>query len=61
MLNIREKRKSKGISQKEFAKALNVDQTAVSMWETGKAMPKADKLPGIAKMLDCSIEELLEG
>lgn len=61
MVNIRDKRKSKGISQKEFASQLNVDQTAVSMWETGKSMPKADKLPAIAKLLDCSIEEILEG
>lgn len=58
---IRDKRKSKGISQKELAKRIGVDQTAVSMWETGKAMPKANKLPALAKILDCSIEELLEG
>ena len=58
---IREKRKNKGISQKELAKRIGVDQTAVSMWETGKAMPQASKLPKLAKILECSIEELLDG
>ena len=51
MVNIRDKRKSKGISQKEFASQLNVDQTAVSMWKRGKSMPKADKLPPLQNYL----------
>jgi len=30
----------------------------VWQWEAGECMPTADKLPAIAKILDCKIEEL---
>lgn len=46
-------------SQKEVAKALGVGQSAVSKWEKGLAKPRADKLPAIAKLYGCTIEELL--
>lgn len=59
-MNIRECRKRIGLSQNELSKILNVDQTAVSMWETGKSMPQASKLPQIAKILGCTVDELFE-
>ncbi|MCX4256474.1 MAG: helix-turn-helix transcriptional regulator [Oscillospiraceae bacterium] len=46
-------------SQGEVAKALGVQQSAVSKWEVGLAKPRADKLPAIAKLYGCTIEELL--
>lgn len=48
------------MTQKELADKLNVDQTAVSQWERGEAMPRADKLPEIAKILGCTIDDLFE-
>lgn len=49
-----------GLTQAEVAKALNVGQSAVAAWETGQALPRADKLIDIAKLLNCTIEELLK-
>ena len=33
--------------------------SAVSKWERGLAKPRADKLPQLAKLYGCTIEELL--
>lgn len=46
-------------TQQEVAKRLGVAPSAVSKWERGLAKPRADKLPILAKLYGCSIEELL--
>ena len=46
-------------TQREVAQALGVKESAVSKWERGLAKPRADKLPMIAKLYGCTIEELL--
>lgn len=46
-------------TQREVAKILGVRESAVSKWERGLAKPRADKLPAIARLYGCSIEELL--
>lgn len=56
--NVREK---SGLSQQELATALGVDQSTVCLWETGKTKPRAKLLPAIAKILGCSIDDLLAG
>ena len=52
-------RKREKITQKQIAEALGVDRSTVAKWETGKAAPRAALLPKLAKILNCSIEELL--
>ena len=52
-------REKSGMSQQELAQALGVDQSAVCLWETGKTKPRAKLLPTIAKILGCSIDDLL--
>ena len=47
-----------GISCLDFANALQVSQQAVYKWEAGTAMPSAAKLPLLAEVLGCSIDEL---
>lgn len=59
-MNIKNIREQAGLTQAEVAKALNVGQSAVAAWETGQALPRADKLIDIAKLLNCTIEELLK-
>lgn len=59
-MNIKNIRERVGLTQAEVAKALNVGQSAVAAWETGRALPRADKLIDIAKLLNCTIEELLK-
>ena len=48
-------------TQREVAKRLGVKESAVSTWERGISKPRADKLPALAKLYGCTIEELLAG
>lgn len=59
-MRIKELRESLKLTQEDLAKKLNIGRTSVSMWENGEAMPRADKLPEIAKVLNCSIEDLYD-
>ena len=61
MSNIKTFRERAGLTQFKLAEMLGVKRSTVAMWEAGTNMPKANKLPALAKILDCSIEELLEG
>ena len=54
-------RKEKGWSQTELAERLGVTNKAVSRWETGRGYPDVELLPQLAKALDITISELLEG
>ena len=60
MLKIKERRQKAGISQAKLAEKLHVLQSTVAMWETGRNMPSADKLPAMAAALGCSIDALFE-
>ena len=57
-MRIKELREAKGMSKTELARAMDVDLAAVHRWETGTAMPLAAKLPKLADLLGCSIDEL---
>ena len=50
--------KKKGIKQKWLAKQLNVSETTVSSWCTGKSMPRNKHAKKIASLLDVAKEEL---
>lgn len=56
---IRTRREAKGLTQGQLAKAMGVDQTAVSQWERGETLPRAERLPDLARILGCSIDQLL--
>lgn len=56
---IRQLRKNAGYSQAEFAKMLNVHQTAVSQWETDKTCPDSSTLAAIANIFNVSTDYLL--
>ncbi len=60
-MNVMRERRLRGAipTQNEVAKILGVAPSAVSKWERGISKPRADKLPAIAKLYGCSIEELL--
>ena len=57
-MRIKEMRIAAGLTQAELAAKINVNQTAVSQWERGTALPSCDKLPEIAEALGCTIDEL---
>lgn len=46
------------LSKVEVAHRLGVDLSTVCHWESGAAMPRADKLPVLADMFGCSIDAL---
>lgn len=46
------------LTQQRLGELLGVVQSTVAMWETGESMPRADKLPELARILGCTIDEL---
>ena len=61
MYYLKELREKNGLSQIKISEKLGISQQAIAKWETGEAMPRADKLPALAKLLHCTTDELLEG
>lgn len=59
-VNIKEFRLRKGFTQEAFAEVLKTKRSTVAMWESGQSVPRADKLPELAKILDCTIDELFQ-
>lgn len=58
--NIKNLRKSKGLSQDELATKLNVVRQTISKWENGLSVPDAEMLIIIANELDTSVNVLLD-
>ena len=57
--NIKEIRKSKGLSQQELAVKLNVVRQTVSKWEQGLSVPDADMLISISEVFETPVSTLL--
>ena len=51
-------RSAQRMTQAELAQKISVTQSVVGQWERGEAMPSAAKLPLLAEVLGCSIDEL---
>lgn len=58
-MSIKRQREKANINQVDLARKVGVTQGMVSQWENGDFMPRADKLPLIAKTLKCTVDELL--
>jgi len=54
-------RKKALMSQADVAEELGVERSTVTKWETGAAYPRAGMLMKLAKLYDCTIEELIGG
>lgn len=52
-------RRRAGLLQRQVAEALGVSMGTVAMWDTGRNKPRADMLPRIAKLYNCTVDELL--
>lgn len=59
-MSIKEKREERGMTQVGLAKAMGVSQQAIAKWEIGAGMPRADKLMQLARIFDCTVDELLK-
>lgn len=52
-------RKKKGLTQEQVAEILNVSRQFVSRWEMDIAFPETEKLIKLSRILNCSIDFLL--
>ena len=57
---IGEIRKSKGLMQKFVANQVGISQQQLSDFEKNRAFPRIDKAYRIAKVLDCTVNDLYE-
>lgn len=53
-------RAQKGYSQEQLAAQLSVSRQSVSKWESGVSLPETDKLIGLSRLLNVSIDFLLK-
>lgn len=51
-------RKERKMSQEQLADELEVSRQSVSKWESGTTYPEMDKLLGICKIFNCTLDEL---
>lgn len=58
---IAQKRRNKGITQEGLAEQLGISSQAVSKWENDVSCPDIGLLPDLARLLDCTVDELLTG
>ena len=57
--NIKELRKSKGLSQQDLADKLNVVRQTISKWEQGLSVPDSDLLIVLSEALETPVSTLL--
>jgi CheY-like chemotaxis protein/DNA-binding XRE family transcriptional regulator len=57
--SIKKIREEKGFSQEELARKLDVAQSTIGMWESGKRTPKLDELSRLARVLNITINRLI--
>jgi len=53
-------RENARLSQAAVAEAMGIRQSTVAMWETGGNIPRTDKLPALAKLYGCTVDDLLK-
>jgi transcriptional regulator with XRE-family HTH domain len=54
-------RKSKGMTQQDVAKSLNVSNKTISKWERGEGYPEITIIPAIAELFGVTADEILRG
>ena len=55
---LRLRRRAAKISQEDLGAAVGCSGAAVGMWERGETAPETAKLPELARVLGCSIDDL---
>ena len=53
-------RKENNLSQEQLADRLGVSRQAVSKWESGTSYPDMDKIMTLCKILNCSLDDLID-
>ena len=58
-MTIKHLRQKENITQNSLALMIYCDQTTISKYEKGIAVPKIEQLPKLANALNCSIEDVV--
>lgn len=58
-MQIRSFRKKKSLTQRELSEKIGVKRSTVAMWESGLVKPRADNLIAMARLFNCTTDELL--
>jgi transcriptional regulator with XRE-family HTH domain len=58
-MNIKERRKSKNMTQEELSQALGVKRSTIAMWESGENEPRLSMLVRLSQVLGCTPNDLL--
>ena len=61
VMRIKELREKVGFSQQELANRMGVLQSTVCNWENEVALPRSRQLPELARVLNCTINDLFVG
>lgn len=59
-MTIKELRMSRNMTQSELATQIGVKRTTIAMWESGSSLPRTDKLPELARIFGCTIDDLFK-
>lgn len=57
---IRQARRKCGLSQEQLAEKLSVSRSAIAKWETDKGLPDVGNLKTLARLLNVSVDHLLD-
>ncbi len=58
--NILKLRKQRGLSQEQLGEQIDVTRQTISNWELGETSPNPEQLKQLSKVLDISIDELVD-
>ena len=59
MQTLKRLRRKNNMTQAQLAETMGYSsQSIIAMWESGERKPPSDKLPELAKILGCTIDEL---
>ena len=59
MTSLKVLRKKANLTQQQLAAKLEINRSSIAKWETGYCFPRTSMLPQLAKILGCSVDELL--
>ena len=59
--NLREVRKSNGLTQKQVATKLNVVESCYANWEQGRTEPSIEMLRKLGEILKINLDDLING
>lgn len=59
MVNIKQLRKAKGLTQQELAQKAGVSYLSIHRYESGERIPSVDIAARIAQALGCTVDDLI--